>query len=240
MTHATIHPVNAQLCAVEFDYNAKLKDAVKALPGASFDGERWIISLLSLPALKAIFSRLDTHPDVVDAYYAQLHLMLAQFATGGFRVWLDLAGTLRTDSDGSGGIYTDMASCVRAHSRGIVAALKQGPPAPVASHRPPPAANAERPQLAAVEKWTPEETLWILWANTVSFEEFMAKGSLWDQADDGGASVQLAPVSEKDLAMWLKGSKNAGEREERKVGMLKNLRRKKRAAAIVAESLATT
>lgn len=229
MTHATIHPVNAQLCAVEFDYSVKLKDAVKALPGSAFDGERWIISLMSLPALKAIFSRLDTHPDVIAAYYAQLRLMLSQFAVTGFRAWLDSAGTLQTDSAGRGGIYTDMAACVQTHSRGIVATLKQGETdrthesyRPYKSHQCPP--RAEPP---AIEKWTPEETLWILWANTVTFEEFIASA----QADDGGTSVQLTPASEKALTMWLKGSKNAGEREERKIQMLKAKRWKKVAIA---------
>jgi hypothetical protein len=85
MTHATITPHTAVLCAVVFDYNESSKEAVKALQGASFDGHNWLVPILHLPVLKLIFGRLTVAPEVVTDYHALLKRMLTDFAGSGHR-----------------------------------------------------------------------------------------------------------------------------------------------------------
>lgn len=76
MTHATITCHSATLAIVEFAYDAATKDAVKALPGADFDGHAWLVPILHLPTLKGIFDTMTVAPEVVAAYHALLRRML--------------------------------------------------------------------------------------------------------------------------------------------------------------------
>lgn len=77
--HATVNYHDAICSAVAFAYDAATKDAVKALPGADFDGHAWLVPILHLPALKLIFSSLTVTPEVVAAYQSLLRRMLCDF-----------------------------------------------------------------------------------------------------------------------------------------------------------------
>lgn len=80
MTHATITPHTPTLCAVEFAYHAATKDAVKALPGSTFDGSVWYVAILHLPTLKGMFDTLEVEPAVVVAYHELLKRMMNDLA----------------------------------------------------------------------------------------------------------------------------------------------------------------
>lgn len=76
MIKATIRAYRDKLCIVEFGYNPGQKDAIKALAGAEFDGERWIVPVMHLPTLKTIFAKLTVEPAVVEAYHRLLQRMV--------------------------------------------------------------------------------------------------------------------------------------------------------------------
>lgn len=76
MTHATITLHSRLHCIVEFAYDDAVKEAVKTLPGTSFDGKRWIVAIMHLPTLKSIFTKLTVEPEVVAAYHRLLERML--------------------------------------------------------------------------------------------------------------------------------------------------------------------
>lgn len=77
--HATISYHDAVCCAVAFAYDAATKDAVKALPGADFDGHAWLVPILHLPTLKSMFDTMTVAPEVVAAYQSLLRRMLCDF-----------------------------------------------------------------------------------------------------------------------------------------------------------------
>lgn len=79
MTHATITAHTPTVCVVEFAFNEQAKNTVKALPGTSYDGSTWFVPIMHLPTLKGVFDKLTVEPAVVDAYYALLRRMVADF-----------------------------------------------------------------------------------------------------------------------------------------------------------------
>lgn len=111
MTHATITQNTAILCTVAFDYDETAKEQVKALAGASFDGQVWTVPIMHLPTLKTIFDRLTVAPEVVSAYHELLKRLLSDFASSEHR-----KGAL-------GNHITELKSL---HAVGIAAVLKTG------------------------------------------------------------------------------------------------------------------
>lgn len=81
MIHATIAHHSATLCTVSFIYDKDAKEAVKALAGASYDDGVWIIPIMHLPTLKAIFAAMDVAPEVVANYHRLLKQMMCDTAT---------------------------------------------------------------------------------------------------------------------------------------------------------------
>lgn len=81
MTHATITRHDAICCAVRCAIAAK--DGVKALAGATFDGDNkaWIVPTMHLPTLKGIFSTMTVAPEVISAYHELLRRMLCDTMT---------------------------------------------------------------------------------------------------------------------------------------------------------------
>jgi hypothetical protein len=85
MTHATISRHDAICCAVRCDIAAK--DSVKALAGATFDGDSkaWIVPTMHLPTLKGIFDSMTVAPEVISAYHELLRRMLCDTMTSAGR-----------------------------------------------------------------------------------------------------------------------------------------------------------
>ena len=141
MTHATIRPADPGLCTVTFAYDAASKDAVKALPGATFDGSKWTVPTLALPLLKGIFTTMTVDPAVLADYYGLLRQMLEDFAGAGLTVWLE-GSQVRSKCLRKGELGKHLGEVINTHRAGIAAVLKQGPivaPARVERPRPQPA-----------------------------------------------------------------------------------------------------
>lgn len=98
MSSATIRTYSDKLCVVEFTYSARQKDAIKALAGAEFDGEQWIVPVMHLPTLKTIFTKLTVEPAVVEAYHALLQRMVADL--DGFKKEKGVKGILKKNAVG--------------------------------------------------------------------------------------------------------------------------------------------
>lgn len=126
MTHATIRPSAPALCTVEFAYDANAVASVKALPGASFDGSRWTVPTLSLPALKVIFTTLTVDPAAVADYHRLLKAMLEDFAGAGLTVYL-AGGQVRSKCLRKGEMGRHLGEVIETHRAGIAAVLRQGP-----------------------------------------------------------------------------------------------------------------
>lgn len=111
MTHVTITPSTAILCNVAFDYDDTTKEHVKALAGASFNGQVWTVPIMHLPTLKLIFSTMAVAPEVVKAYHELLKQMLS-----------DLAGSEHR----KGALGQHIAELQQCHGVGIAAVRKTG------------------------------------------------------------------------------------------------------------------
>lgn len=81
MTHATITAHDRICCAVAFAYDMATKNAVKELPGTTYEDGVWIVSLMHLPTLKGMFATMAVAPEVVSAYHALLKRMLCDTMT---------------------------------------------------------------------------------------------------------------------------------------------------------------
>jgi hypothetical protein len=125
MTHARILPAGPGLIALDFAYDEELIGKVKGLPGASFNGDKWRVPALSLPALKAIFATLTVEPAVLVDYYRLLRAMLEDFAGAGLTVWLE-GSQVRSKCLRKGQLGPLLAECIDKHRAGIAAVLKQG------------------------------------------------------------------------------------------------------------------
>lgn len=126
MTHATIRPAGAGQMTIAFAYDEAAKDAVKALPGATFDGGKWTVPTLALPLLKGIFTTLTVAPEVVAAYHGELRAMLEDFASSGLTVWLE-GSQVRSRCLRKGELGKHLGEVINTHRAGIAAVLKQGP-----------------------------------------------------------------------------------------------------------------
>lgn len=76
MSQATVTYHDTVCCAVRCDI--ALKDGVKALAGATFDGDSkaWLVPVMHLPTLKAMFDSMTVAPDVIAAYQTLLKKLL--------------------------------------------------------------------------------------------------------------------------------------------------------------------
>lgn len=150
MTHARILPAGPGLCVVDFAYDASAVGVVKALPGAEFNGSKWRVPTLSLPALKAIFTTLTVEPAVLADYYRLLRTMLEDFAGVGLTVWLE-GSQVRSKCLRKGELGKHLAEVINTHRPGIVAVLRQGPiVAPVRVERTEPAQPVLVPEVEPV------------------------------------------------------------------------------------------
>lgn len=142
MTHATISQHDAICCAVRCDIAAK--DGVKALAGATFDGDSkaWILPILHLPVLKLIFSTMTVAPEVVADYHQLLKRMLCD---------------TMTSTGCKGELGRHLAKLHERHAVGIAHVLATGwqptpPPRPQHAAQPVPVAEAapvvDAPDLA--------------------------------------------------------------------------------------------
>lgn len=125
MTHATITP-HGRHCAVTMPiYNhrneryAAAKDAVKELAGAEYIGGSWVVSVLHLPTLKAIFDTMTVDPAVVVVYHDALRQMLDQLLPSAHR---------------KGALGQHIAELTRLHANGIAAIKKAGYVPPTHRH----------------------------------------------------------------------------------------------------------
>lgn len=167
MTHAAIHYTNATTMSVEFAYDEQQKDAIKALPGTSFDGGQWIVPIMHLPRMKPLFDCLTVALAVVAAYHSLLRRMVTDFATSQHR---------------KGALGQHIAELMALHANGIVAAKA-----------------TETPQTGQGKRKTAPTTIM-------------------------GAKIKSSPVSasqpansdDRQLALWLRGVKNAMATEEKK------------------------
>lgn len=159
MTHATITPHDRH-CAVTMPiYNhrnerdAAAKDAVKALPGAEYIGGAWIVSVLALPTLKAIFDTMTVEPAVVAAYHDALRRMCDQLLPSGSH-----------------------AELMSLHANGIAAIKAKGYTPPTHRHTEAPAVAKAQPADEAVEAGDKALTLWLTGAqNAAKAEERQAQ-----------------------------------------------------------------
>ena len=126
MTHATIKPADPGQMTVAFAYDAASKDAVKAMPGSSFDGGKWTVPTLALPLLKGIFTTLTVDPVVIIEYHQALRQMLENFAASGLTVWLE-GSQVRSKCLRKGELGKHLGEVINMHRAGIAAMLKQGP-----------------------------------------------------------------------------------------------------------------
>lgn len=111
MTHATITRHSATLAAVDFAYDAATKEAIKALPGATFDGSVWLVPTMHLPTLKTLFDGMTVAPEVVADY----HHLLKRF----------LCDTM-TSTDRRGEVGRHLAELHARHAVGIAHVLATG------------------------------------------------------------------------------------------------------------------
>lgn len=81
MTHATITAYDRICCCVAFAYDLATRNAVKELPGATYEDGAWIVPVMHLPILKLIFDSMDVAPEVVATYQALLKRMLCDTMT---------------------------------------------------------------------------------------------------------------------------------------------------------------
>lgn len=92
MTHATIHHINAETMAVEFDYNKDLKDTIAAMIGSDWDkpNKRWLLPIARLgDVVKLFWPNVTLDYDVLRARDEQLKRMFRQWQTLGVQFWLE-------------------------------------------------------------------------------------------------------------------------------------------------------
>lgn len=146
MTHATITP-HGRHCAVTMTgYDLAQKEAVKALAGAEYGGGAWIVSVLHLPTLKAIFDTMTVDPAVVAAYHDALRQMLDQLLPSAHR---------------QGALGQHIAELMRLHANGIAAIKKGGYVPPTHRHAEATPVVKVQPAAAVVEVGDQALTVWL-------------------------------------------------------------------------------
>ncbi len=147
MTHATITP-HGRHCAVTMTgYDLAHKEAVKALAGAEYIGGAWVVSVLHLPTLKAIFDTMTVEPAVVAAYHKALRKMCDELLPSAHR---------------KGALGQHIAELMRLHANGIAAIKKAGYTPPTHKHveakvKPSP----KQPQTEAAEGADKGLSIWL-------------------------------------------------------------------------------
>lgn len=132
MTHATITP-HGRHCAVTMTgYSPAHKEAVKSLAGAEYIGGAWIVSVMALPTLKAIFDTMTVAAEVVAAYHQALARMCDQLLPSAHR---------------RGNLGKDIAELMSLHANGIAAIKAKG-------YTPPTHRHTEAPKTSKNEKST--------------------------------------------------------------------------------------
>lgn len=148
MTHATIHHINAETMAVEFDYNKDLKDTIAAMIGSEWDkpSKRWLLPIARLgDVVKLFWPNVTLDYDVLRARDEQLKRMFRQWQTLGVRFWLE-AGKVQCDHALLNEWFA--ANGNKLHAVALEAALSEQPaPAPVRVATTPPA-EVDDPGLA--------------------------------------------------------------------------------------------
>lgn len=147
MTHATITP-HSQHCAVTMTgYDLAHKEAVKALAGAEYIGGAWVVSVLHLPTLKAIFNTLTVAPEVVAAYHEALRKMCDQLLPSAHR---------------KGALGQHIAELMSLHANGIAAIKAKGYQPPTYRHvEAQPAAKAQPVADMVTDNTDPALTVWL-------------------------------------------------------------------------------
>lgn len=132
MTHATITPHDRHCAVTMTGYSPAHKDAVKALAGAEYVGDAWIVSVLHLPTLKGIFDTMTVEPAVVAAYHEALRRMCDDLLPHAHR---------------KGNLGQHIAELMSLHANGIAAIKAKG-------YTPPTHRHVEAPGTSKSEKST--------------------------------------------------------------------------------------
>lgn len=119
MTHATITPHDRHCAVTMTGYSPAHKEAVKALAGAEYVGGAWIVSVMALPTLKAIFDTMTVDPAVVAAYHDALRRMCDQLLPSAHR---------------KGNLGQHIAELMSLHANGIAAIKAKGYAPPTHRH----------------------------------------------------------------------------------------------------------
>lgn len=147
MTHATITP-HGHHCAVTMTgYDLAHKEAVKALAGAEYIGGAWVVSVMALPTLKAIFDTMTVVPEVVAAYHEALRRMCDQLLPSAHR---------------KGNLGQHIAELMRLHANGIAAIKAKGYTPPTYRHvEAAPVTQAHPVADMAADAADPALTVWL-------------------------------------------------------------------------------
>lgn len=119
MTHATITAHDRHCAVTMTGYDLAHKEAVKSLAGAEYIGGAWVVSVMHLPTLKAIFDTLTVDPSVVAAYHEALRRMCDDLLPSAHR---------------KGALGQHIAELMRLHANGIAAIKRAGYTPPTYRH----------------------------------------------------------------------------------------------------------
>lgn len=92
MTYATIRYIDSGTMAVEFPFDATLKDAIAGITGATWQKKekQWIVPVASLGQIVKLFwPDVSIDYDVLRARDEQLRRMFRQYQSMGVRFWID-------------------------------------------------------------------------------------------------------------------------------------------------------
>lgn len=153
MTHATITPHDRHCAVTMTGYDLAHKEAVKALAGAEYIGGAWVVSVMHLPTLKAIFDSMTVAPEVVDAYHEALRRMCDDLLPSAHR---------------KGALGQHIAELMRLHANGIAAIKAKGYVAPTYRHVDAAPVAKVQPAADAVEVGDKALTVWLAGAKNAA------------------------------------------------------------------------
>lgn len=137
----TITHIDGNTMAVRLDrLDTAVKDEIKALPGATYADGAWLLSPVSLPALKAICGQMTVEPAVVAAYHAALR---------------KLCDDLYPCRYHGGAMGRAIGEILHQHANGIAAIQRAGYTPPTHLH---PEPKVERKRKTVEAETTPEAT----------------------------------------------------------------------------------
>lgn len=146
MTHATITPHDRHCAVTMTGYDLAHKEAVKALAGAEYVGGAWVVSVLHLPTLKAIFDSMTVAPEVVVAYHKALARMCDQLLPSAHR---------------RGALGQHIAELMNLHANGIAAIKAKGYQPPTHRHVEATPVAKMQPAADVVEAGDKALTVWL-------------------------------------------------------------------------------